>query len=436
MSPRFRSAADYGETNYKLKNKLYSIAYNSAGPYQKCIESVTSDITAHEFDSTWEMTDVVTPNFRKRIKSGEVINSPMTSETSFQENTPTSVVSNRTREVVLQEGTFLQGSYLEGTYPSSVVLGANFPCSHLSTYDIDVESLEDVANTQAHANVDMSEAQALMIAAEGRKTVESLMDISTRAVRLFRIYNKITRLKGLSRREKKYLKENLTPKAIADRYMEVRYSLRPLLYDAASIVKALQPAKHYDRFTFRGYASDTQTAGATGTERALSSTNTRIRPRTVTTRTVEVRAGVLTAIDFDSQLNVWGFDQPIETLWEVIPLSFVADWFFNIGQTIAAHTPEVGTRELASWTVTKDTSVTTVEPDTIRPYYSGSTVEISNCKVSSTSKSVVRKVNPPLALVPRLTVRLNALKLLDLGIILKNLAPSGGGFDKLTRKMY
>ena len=114
----------------------------------------------------------------------------------------------------------------------------------------------------------------------------------------------------------------------------------------------------------------------------------------------------------------------------------MADWFFNIGQTIASHTPEVGTRELASWAVTTDKLLTTVEVHTAAPYYSGQTLNLTNCKIELETTSVTRIVNPAKAWMPRCKIRLDALKLLDLGIILKNLSPKDGKKMKLSRKMY
>jgi hypothetical protein len=43
--------------------------------------------------------------------------------------------------------------------------------------------------------------------------------------------------------------------------------------------------------------------------------------------------------------------------WELIPFSFVADWFVNIGPYVRAITPKVGVHSLGSWTTTKDEQV-------------------------------------------------------------------------------
>lgn len=392
------------------------------------------------------MTDVVTPHYRKRIAKGEVINSPMESRVSVKTNALADVRAeylstneygavHSNTEPYYTPGVFLtSGQVRYGTYPSSEIHGRAI--SHIPTASIDAEALKALAVTQAHANVDRSDAQMLMMLAEGEKTISSLKDIFLRAVRLFRIYNKIIRLQRLTRKERKYVKENFSVKELQNRYMEVRYSLRPLLYDAKQVCKALEPLQSFDRFTFRGFAEETTESHLIHASKALSTTKTSVVPISRTKRHVEVRAGVLTSIDCDTVLNRWGFDQPIETLWEVIPFSFVADWFFNIGQTIAAHTPEIGTRELASWAVTRTTLETEMTVLTSSPNYGSYDISLSNCIQTLKDTTVIRETNPPLAFFPRVKVRLDGLKLLDLAIILKNLSSDDKGRQRLSRKMY
>jgi hypothetical protein len=112
-------------------------------------------------------------------------------------------------------------------------------------------------------------------------------------------------------------------------------------------------------------------------------------------------------------------------MWELTPFSFIADWFFNIGQTISSWTPNPGVKELASW-------VTTVEEDfceitspafartydvyTYEDSYSGSGI-----KMSKKVKTITRTPSPTKSIMPRFKLKLNAFKLLDLAIIGKTL---------------
>jgi len=72
--------------------------------------------------------------------------------------------------------------------------------------------------------------------------------------------------------------------------------------------------------------------------------------------TVEVRCGVLYehSLSLQSRTGVRPQDIPA-ALVELVPFSFVAEWFVNIQEWIAAVTPKAGVNYLAEWTVTKTT---------------------------------------------------------------------------------
>lgn len=136
---------------------------------------------------------------------------------------------------------------------------------------------------------------------------------------------------------------------------------------------------------------------------------------------------MLTAIEEISNISRWGLDQPVEALWEIVPYSFICDWFFNVGKTIASWTPNIGFKQLASWvtvsnTVSQSRKVARAEftypvlSDTVSKYIS---ITGGNCTSITTAK--YRLPNPMLSIVPRFTPRLDAAKLLDLVIIGKKL---------------
>jgi hypothetical protein len=139
--------------------------------------------------------------------------------------------------------------------------------------------------------------------------------------------------------------------------MEFRYALRPLVYDAKQVVAALSGDELPDvgRQTFRGYKED---FGSTVENGVLlySDAGTRVYGRQEASTVFQVRAGVLTTIEAISKLNVWGLDSIAESAWELMPYSFILDWFFDIGETLASWTPEMGVKKLASWVVTEVTT--------------------------------------------------------------------------------
>jgi hypothetical protein len=51
---------------------------------------------------------------------------------------------------------------------------------------------------------------------------------------------------------------------------------------------------------------------------------------------------------------------PLVTAWEIVPFSFIADWFFTIGDAVKAHSPFASTNLLWSYVTTEDSLSTTV----------------------------------------------------------------------------
>lgn len=361
------------------------------------------------------MTDVVTPNFKARIKKGEVINNPA----SLEETTvirPRITPFNRYHVYIVG---YRNGGplYSGNTYKGNRAMNESHLGDYLGHSEGVGEAIDNAiarAVTSAHANASSTEFQSLVFAAEARKSVH---DMSSILYRVFKIAKAVKRL------DRKYLKSQISKRELQNRYMELRYAIRPLVYDARDIVTALDKTKRYNktRFTARGFErvhdenSDTIT---------LSPWNTWEHKVNRTTHLdVNIRAGILCDVDV-SPMNLWGVDQPLETIWEITPFSFIIDWFVNVGDTLAAWTPDSGVTQLASW-VTVETNVTQTNK-------SGSCTNINlpnrdyilnsfswGGSKTAVSRRISRTINPPLGAFPRVSLHLDALKLVDLGIILK-----------------
>lgn len=75
---------------------------------------------------------------------------------------------------------------------------------------------------------------------------------------------------------------------------------------------------------------------------------------------VDVRAGVLYEIVNSHNRYGFNFSDLPAAAWELVPFSFVVDWFTNVGQFIRGVTPKFGARELATWTSVKRTKTVQV----------------------------------------------------------------------------
>jgi len=142
---------------------------------------------------------------------------------------------------------------------------------------------------------------------------------------------------------------------------------------------------------------------------------------------VDVRSGVLAAVQILSKLPYWGLHHPVEAMWELIPYSFVIDWVLNVSQIIASWTPEVGLRALASWYVITQRWETTAQLTNSYHTFSGtemledSMTRIEGTRYSEISVTKSRVPDPSRPVVPSFNLRLDALKLLDLVVMAKNL---------------
>ena len=367
-----------------------------------------------------EMTDWVVPNYHVRRDRGEIFNNPMTrveTRTHRDLRTVDNQHLHRRWETSCTPDKYVYwGSRECGTYPIPMDGGGGLPTAPV----IDVQPLIDIAVNKAYANMDLSQAMALATLAESRSAVSSMKQIF---FRLFKI------LKNAKKLNIKALRNELRPKELADRWMELRYAIRPLIFDAKQVCDALNYELEHDRQTFRGYATETETTEETVLESRFAGTYIREWKRT-SFQTVEVRSGVLAYIDNLTPLNTWGIDSVIETGWELVPFSFIVDWFFNIGDTIAAWTPEFGLRTLASWYVIN--TVTTRRLDLVGHYATSEactwqgTCHDTYLRDGVGSYYVVenrkeRVPNPSRAILPRFTLNLNAPKLADLSIIGKKI---------------
>lgn len=142
-----------------------------------------------------------------------------------------------------------------------------------------------------------------------------------------------------SKRQRRALKE-----AIAGTWLENAYGLQPLLNDVKGIAEQIARKQHdfKTRATCRGYGRSETMIFSDVTKFAIGSygygLQTRLRKNTTEVR---YKAGILASVQapFGSAerfLDEAGFrlDQFVPTVWELIPYSFVADYFSNAGDIL------------------------------------------------------------------------------------------------------
>lgn len=370
------------------------------------------------------MTDVVTEGYKRRIAKGEIINNPMSKFSEVLCRSPNCSYDVDVRYFISADCPPVRNL----TYGSTDV--AIFSPNELihdagNGYKIDqpilnLTNLIDRAVTQVWAKADQSSVAALVMLGECKETISSTANVLKKLVNI---------VKAIKKREYQFLiKETKSlgnVNNLADLYMGFRYMLRPLYYDMLGIIKAFDEHLSHDRFTFRSYVTETQTASYN--EELQMTPELLFSRHYFATRTVSVRAGLLCHVDAPSMISIWGFDKPIEAFWDLVPYSFVIDWLINVGSTIASWTPEVGVKPLASWYVISDDTYyynwadnARVTPISGRDYVSPK-FTLENCYTSKQISTKARVINPVRAILPSFNLKLDALKLLDLVIMLRNL---------------
>lgn len=398
----------------------YYGAYGTcADPTKLQYKSTSSQNYVPEEESV-VMHDLVTPQWHRKRNAGEIVNNPYDRTVVNTKRTPFSTWIEDRRIYNWQSCSGVNtaivntGGRWVGTKAPDGYLGSTF----LTPPSLGRDTYRGLAITAARSKISEADVQMLVTIAEGKKTIQSLTAIFAR---LYRI------LKAMRKSQMWELRRELTAKQLSDRWMEGRYAIRPLVYDMVGIVKAITHDRNSKpiRQTFRGGASDSSTTNQSGVVTFGFLDYYEIRAYKESSLVISARAGVLTAVEEILEATIWGLNQPIQAVWELIPFSFVVDWFFNVGKTIASWSPTFGYKALASWCVVTETTVQSIIAQggfrrSWTPVSGGKfTDEItaSGGSIIKTTQTKMRIAEPSAPILPQFSLRLDAAKLLDLAIM-------------------
>lgn len=127
-------------------------------------------------------------------------------------------------------------------------------------------------------------------------------------------------------------------KRLRKRWLEYRYGLTPLMYEADGAMRALYA--HVQRPLFihgqvRATVNKQETYHTTFDHYDRSFSTVQVDRRLKHQQQVKFRCVVETG-SLAARLSPFGLTNPILTAWELIPYSFVADWFANTGDVLAS----------------------------------------------------------------------------------------------------
>jgi hypothetical protein len=210
------------------------------------------------------------------------------------------------------------------------------------------EALISALNAAADAKVNFP-----VVIAEGRKTADMIVGMAGRVYNAYRDFRR-GNFSGVARHL------NLHPKTVHKNWLEYKYGWMPLLMDVKGAAEAFAAA-HFSRppiFTVSRTASDSKrsawrnlnTYGLAGSGKCTDSGDS------YSERKVRVKIVFEVSNPRLASANQLGMTNPALVAWELVPYSFVFDWFCHVGNWLSALTAMDGLVVKWAMTSTLDTS--------------------------------------------------------------------------------
>lgn len=285
-------------------------------------------------------SDVVTPGFHNRSQKGDVIMSPMWKRVQEIERTR----GNGTRAIwggagINCSGTIRKQILREEYWRGEVHYG--LASGNPSVHPMTIGSLD---------LIDPSDIEALLIEHETRVTSERSRSDHDLWEALAEVDKSLSLLSGILRSLSGALTSRTLmgkAKELGKAYLMFRYGVQPLMKDAVGVIEGLEKKVGKIRKTTRSNghiqqdSSDAKTYSGAGwyTSTILAHYEDSIL----------VRVMSLDELNASSAFNVGFSLKSLITLpWELIPYSFVVDWFANIGDFLGSFAPNLNGRQLGS----------------------------------------------------------------------------------------
>lgn len=293
-----------------------------------------------------------------------------------------------------------------------------------SNYALDVQGAKDLALVEAYAKMNSPDVLLSVMYKEREKTAA-----------LFRrpMGASIDHLERMIARRQRLISRGMSfLNATAQAWLELRFGWRPTMYDIAGIAKAALHEKPIAGrlLVARGGKDVSYSDSATRTLNSITSTSRwAIKAR--------VSAGVLysyrdlSEAEWRARCLGLSLDNVPSHLWEVMPWSFVADYFVKVGMWLRAITPNPDVVVRGNWVSHQqdlDYSTSDISGDIFISNSPPTTYHISGGYYQEKGKILTRTVNQSLTLTPpKAGVPLSFSQIVDIVTLLLGQVQGGLG---------
>lgn len=301
-----------------------------------------TSVVASSYDGYTERTsDYVTPGYRKIIRRGGLVMSAL-------DHTVWSRKYSEGYAFITWPENYWSGTLTVSKDTASYFAQRAPVATYLPIGDDD--RMRSIALTKAFARVNPN----------GIMTGELLSDLDQTVGSLKRPFGSS---RDLLRRMSKYRKGRLgktamsAARATANAWLEYRYGWKPIILDCESIVKEAHRFREdcYRRILVARASERGETTNVTPFENPSPLGGFTVSGTRTDKQSVRVSAGIVYEVadrTTTERLNQIMGTRPsdlLQTVWEVIPYSFVVDWFSNIGDWLQAVTPDPNVSIRDSW---------------------------------------------------------------------------------------
>lgn len=389
---------------------------NQYGVFEKTVQTITANVAPQQ-GVTRTMTDVDTPGFHRRKSQGVLVINTMTSERrsvgSVLKPMAYYVKYTPPNPNVVWTGSWTDNVFRHNSNINAFLAGGYSLLPAFSSTDA------GIALASAYSSAASPDAATLVTLGEMQQTLSLLQAPVDMLLRRTRVFD---RLREKMAKESRGATPAELLQELSNLWLTARYGVIPLVLEAQGLINALQRTKSGDvvRQTSRGFL---EVSDSTSRSIALTTGPVDYYVDQFVNWRISYRAGVTYdwVPDLAARFGLRPADVPQAAL-ELVPLSFVAEWFVNASNFLGALTFHMRAKQAVAWyTATLDGTVSTVfnqggSETTSSKEQTSQSVILADASGSRVDESVLRRTRLPATISdirPGIRVKLNTARLVD-----------------------